>query len=264
MTHMDVHREILDAHSRGEPVVLATVVEAEGSTPGKVGFKMLIFPNGRTVGTIGGGSNEAKIISEAAEALRTGQSRLVALGYEGASISSDEPICGGQCKVFLEPIVPAPTLYIFGAGHIGQLLAKIGKITGFRIVVIDDREDLANKETFPDADEIMVTDFRDAAKRVKLSSISCVVVVTQGHKNDFQVLKDFSEKDLRYIGLIGSKKKVKETFESLEKEGISKTALQRIHAPIGLSIGAKTPSEIAVSIVAEIISVLREQNNLGT
>lgn len=256
----DIYREILEARSRREPVALATIVKVSGSTPGKLGFKMLVLSSGKVLGTVGGGCNEANIVAEAMEAIRTGEARLVVVEYEGADIGSEEPLCGGSCEVFIEPILPPPTLYIFGAGHVGQSLAKVGKVAGFRIVIIDDREEFANKERFPDADEILVTDFSKANEKLKLSGTSCIVVATRGHKNDRTVLRSLVECDLRYIGMIGSKKKVKETFGSLERDGTSRELLQKVHAPIGLSIGAKTPAEIAISIVAEIISTIRTKN----
>ncbi len=218
---------------------------------------MLVFPNGKIIGTVGGGKNEANIISEAKKVIETGEAKLAAFEYEGPDVDSKEPICGGSCEVFIEPILPRLTLYIFGAGHVGQPLAKIGKIAGFRIVVIDDREEFANKARFPDADEILVTDFSKVKERLKFSKRSCFIIATRGHENDLEVLRAFIESDLLYIGMIGSKRKVKEVFESLKRDGISKRLLERVHAPIGLSIGAETPAEIAISIIAEIVLKIR-------
>ena len=242
-------------------MALATIVKTTGSTPGKVGFKMLVFSSGKVLGTVGGGSHEANVISEAMKAIETGEAGLSIFEYGGSDVGSSEPICGGSCEVFIEPILPPPSLYIFGAGHVGQSLAKIGKIAGFRIVVIDDREEFANKERFPDADEIVVTDFKEVRKKLKFSRKSCLIIATREHKNDLEVLRSFIEFDLTYIGMIGSKRKVGEIFESLERDGISRKLLERVHAPIGLSIGAKTPAEIAISIMAEIISEMRSRNH---
>lgn len=261
VSDIKIYREILNSHSKGDPMALVTIVQTKGSTPGKTGFKMLVFLDGKTLGTVGGGQNEAGIISQAIKVIETSKSKLTTFEYEGSDVGSKEPICGGSCEIFIEPILPQLTLYIFGAGHVGQSLAKIGKIIGFRIVVIDDREEFANKERFPDADEILVADFNKVKEKLKFSKRSCFIIATHGHKNDLEALRSFIESDLLYIGMIGSKRKVKEIFESLKRDGISKRLLERVHAPIGLSIGAETPAEIAISIMAEIISEIRTEKH---
>lgn len=260
VSEVEICQEILNSLSKGESVALATIVKATGSTPGRVGFKMLVFQNGKILGTVGGGCNEIKIATEAVKVIKAGKASLTTFRYEGADVGSEEPICGGTCEVFIEPILPAPTLYIFGAGHVGQSLAKMGKIAGFRIVVIDDRREFANRERFPEADEILVIDFKQAKEKLKLSRTACVIVATRGHKNDLEVLKSFVDCDLAYIGMIGSKKKVEEIFESLKKAGVTQRFLQKVHAPIGLRIGAETPAEIAISILAEIIVETNTKN----
>lgn len=248
-----IYGEILESCSKGETVALATIVKTTGSTPGKVGFKMLIYSDGRISGTVGGGCNEAKVIYEALEAINTGQPKLITLTYTG--VNSGSPICGGTSEVFIEPILTQPTLYIFGAGHIAQALTKIAKTIGFRTAVFDDREEFANRERFPEADEVHVIDFNRVQDVVKLKSNSYVVIVTRGHKHDQDVLKSVLKDDkVAYVGMIGSSKKVKEVFSSLIQEGVNEALLKKVCAPIGLDIGAKTPAEIAVSITAEIIA----------
>ena len=256
----EIYQEIIDANVRGEALALATVVKAEGSTPGKVGFKMLVYSDGRILGTVGGGRNEAEALTQAMQVMRTGEARLIVVKYEGADVGSDEPICGGLSEIFIDPISTAPTLIIFGAGHIGQALAKIAKIAGFQIVVVDDREDFANKENFPDAKQILVTDVKGAKEKLHLTPTSCVVIITRGHKNDLDVLRSFVTCELKYIGMIGSKRKIAEIFELLERESVTRKLLEKVHAPIGLNIGSETPGEIAVSIVAELISVMHAAN----
>ncbi len=256
----EMYKGILDAFSRGEPVALATIVKAVGSTPGKLGFKMLVYPSGRIVGTVGGGSNEALVVAQALEAIKTGEKRLVQLKYEGVDVGSEEPLCGGSCEVFIEPLLSAPILYIFGAGHVSRALTKIAKIVGFTVVIVDDREEFVNAEKFPDVDQILVTDFRRAREKVKFSGSSYVVVATREHKSDLEVLRSLVECDLRYVGMIGSRKKVEEMFRSLERDGVSRKLLEKVHAPIGLRIGAETPAEIAISIMAEIILEMHRKN----
>lgn len=257
----EIFQEIIEANERGEALVLATVVKAGGSTPGKVGFKMLVYSDGRILGTVGGGRNEAEVLAQAKEVMRTGEAKLVAVKYEGANVGSDEPICGGFSEIFIDPLSTAPTLTIFGAGHIGQALAKIAKIAGFQTVVVDDREEFANKENFPDAKQILVADVKGAKEKLQLTPKSLVVIITRGHKNDLDVLRSFITRELEYIGMIGSKRKITEIFESLEREGISRKQLEKVHAPIGLNIGSETPGEIAVSIVAELISIIHGAKN---
>lgn len=250
---LETYLAILEANRRGCAVALATVVRADGSTPGKIGFKMLVFNDGKILGTVGGGENETVAITEALDTIRKGQARLKTIKYEGRGASSDEPICGGSMDIFIEPILPSVTLYIFGAGHVGEALAKIAKIIGLRVVVVDDREEFANKERFPEADEILVTDYEQVEDKLKLPANAYVVIATHGHRNDLDVLKSFVRCDLEYIGMMGSRKKVEEVFKALEKDGVPRKLLKRVHAPIGTDIGAQTPAEIAVSIVAEII-----------
>ena len=254
---LEIYQAILEANRKGCAVALATVIKTDGSTPGRIGFKMLVFEDGKILGTVGGGENETIIIREAVDAIRRAEARLKTVEYRGADASSDKPICGGSSDVFIEPILPSAALYIFGAGHVGQVLARFANIVGLRVVVIDDRVEFANKERFPDADEILVTDYKKVEDKLRLLPNSYVVIVTHGHKNDLEVLKSFVERDLQYIGMIGSKKKVEKVFKTLEKNGVPERLLKKVHAPIGIDIGAETPAEIAVSIIAEIISTMR-------
>jgi xanthine dehydrogenase accessory factor len=220
---------------------------------------MLVYGNGEILGSVGGGTFEAKVISEALNAIRTSEPKTYKFKFDKneKDRSDNQPICGGKMEVLIEPIAPKPTLYIMGAGHIGLALAIIGKIIGFRIVVVDDRETFANKARFPDADEVLVLNFDRIADKVKLNSSSYVVIVTRGHLHDKTVLKAFIRSDATYIGMIGSRKKVKYVFQSLIEEGIEEKLIDRVYSPIGIDIGAQTASEIAVSIMAEMIAHAR-------
>jgi xanthine dehydrogenase accessory factor len=220
---------------------------------------MLIYPNKKILGTVGGGAFEAKVISEALKVISNQQPKIFNFNF----FKSDEtkidvqPICGGEMEALIEPIIVKPALYIMGAGHVGYAIAKIGKITGFRVIVVDDREEFANRERFPDADEIILQDFNRVADVIQVNQSSYIVIVTRGHLYDKIVLKAFIRSQAGYLGMIGSKTKVKEIFRRLHDEGINKELLERVHAPIGLDIGSKTPAEIAVSIMAEIIACYR-------
>ena len=252
----EVLAALVRALERGEDSALVTIVSAQGSTPQRVGAKMLVFADGRTVGTIGGGCYENDALWKAKEALQTRTSRLVR--YELTDDVAEESglICGGHMQVYIEPVEPIPDLYLIGAGHVAQHLARVATPAGFRTHVVDDREKFANRERFPDAEGIVVDAIPEWLSRSSLPRNAYVVVVTRGHRHDFEALRMLATRDLRYLGLIGSKAKVKRLYDLLVNE-IPAECLSRIHAPIGLDIGAITPEEIAVSILAELIAVRR-------
>jgi xanthine dehydrogenase accessory factor len=236
----EVFAALGEALTHGEEVALVTIVAANGSTPQRVGAKMLVYADGRVVGTIGGGCYENEALWKAREALKT--RKAITVRYELADDFAEESglICGGQMEVFIEPIEPSPAVYVFGAGHVGQFVARVAHDAGFRVHVVDDRDKFANRQRFPDAAEIVVDDIPDWLARTALPPSAYAVIVTRGHRHDLDALRALAPRNLRYLGLIGSR-------EHLEK----------IHAPIGLDIGAVTPQEIAVAIVAELIAVRR-------
>ena len=257
MNH-EVFAALGEALKNGEDVALVTIVSANGSTPQRVGAKMLVYADGRVVGTIGGGCYENEALWKAREALQT--RKATTARYELADDFAAESglICGGQMEVFIEPIEPAPTVYIFGAGHVGQFVARVAHEAGFRVHVVDDREKFANRERFPDAAEIIVDDIPTWLANSSLPSSAYAVVVTRGHRHDLDALRALAPRNLRYLGLIGSRAKVKRIYDVLVEDGSVPTErLETIHAPIGLDIGAVTPQEIAVSIVAELIAIRR-------
>jgi xanthine dehydrogenase accessory factor len=170
-------------------------------------------------------------------------------------------ICGGTLEIFVEPILPQPMLYIFGGGHVSIALANAVSTAGFGIGIIDDRESFANAERFPMAQEIY-TSFEEAFEKIKPTASTYMVIVTRGHKDDMRVLGWAVGTSPRYIGMIGSKRKVLSVYRALEKDGITPEQLTGIHAPVGLDIGALTPEEIAISIAAELIAVRRGAQNL--
>jgi len=253
----EVLTALVRALEKGEEAALVTIVSAQGSTPQRVGAKMLVFADGRTVGTIGGGCYENDALWKAREALQTRKSQLVRYDLTDDFVEESGLICGGQMQVYIEPIEPAPHLYIVGAGHVAQHLACVAKPVGFRTHVLDDREKFANRERFPDADEITVDSIPEWLHRADVPPNAYVVVVTRGHRHDLDALRALAARDLRYLGLIGSKAKVKRIYDALVAEAMPLECLCRVHAPIGLDIGAITPEEIAVSILAELIAVRR-------
>jgi len=253
----EVLTALLRAIERGEEAALVTIVSARGSTPQRVGAKMVVFADGRTVGTIGGGCYENDAFWKAKESLQTRKSQIVRYDLTDDFAAESGLICGGQMQVYIEPIEPAPRLYIIGAGHVAQHLARIARPVGFRIHVLDDREKFANRERFPDADELIVDSIPDWLGKAELPSNAYVVVVTRGHRHDLDALRALATRELRYVGLIGSKAKVKRIYDALLGESVPIESLSRVYAPIGLDIGAVTPEEIAVSILAELIAVRR-------
>jgi xanthine dehydrogenase accessory factor len=251
----EVFAAVADALDRGEPAALVTIVSTTGSTPQRVGAKMLVFGDGRMVGTIGGGCYENDAFGKARHAIVTRTPQLV--HYELSDDFAQETglICGGQMDVYIEPIEPSPELYIVGAGHVGFHLARIAQEVGFRVHVADDREKFANAERFPTATEIIVDDIPSWIARARIPAHAYVVIVTRGHTNDLEALRALAPRDLRYLGLIGSRAKVARIYDALTADQMPAEALKRVHAPIGLDIGAVTPQEIAVSILAELIAV---------
>jgi len=216
---------------------------------------MLVFADGRIVGTIGGGCYENDAIGRAREAIATGTPALVKFDLNDDFVQESGLICGGQMEIYIDPIAPAPPLYIVGAGHVGWHLARMAAEAGFRIHVIDDREKFANAERFPGAEKIEVDDIGAWLHRADLPASAYAVVVTRGHTHDFEALRALAARELRYVGLIGSRAKIARIFEALEAEGMPLECLRRVHAPIGLDIGAISPAEIAVAILAELIAV---------
>jgi xanthine dehydrogenase accessory factor len=256
-----VNEEVLaaaaDAMARGEAAALVTVVRANGSTPQRAGAKMLVFADGRTVGTIGGGCYENDAFWKAREAITTGRGTLLHYDLNDDFAQENGLVCGGQMDVHIDPLAPAPHLYIIGAGHVGLHVAKLAHSAGFRIHVVDDREKFANRERFPDADEVIVEPIADWLHGATLQPTAYAVIVTRGHQADLEAMRSLAARDLTYLGLIGSRAKIVRINQALLADGLPAESLERVHAPIGLDIGAVTPAEIAISIVAELVAIRR-------
>jgi xanthine dehydrogenase accessory factor len=246
-----------EALKRGEPVALVTIVRARGSTPQRTGAKMLVYADGRTVGTIGGGCYESEAFWKARDALTTGRSALLHFNLNDDFAEENGLVCGGQMDVHIDPLEPTPRLYVIGAGHVGLHLGRAAGDAGFRVQVVDDREKFANRERFPDAHEIIVSPLSEWLHAADIPSSAFVAIVTRGHQHDLEAMRALAARDLRYLGLIGSRAKVTRIYDALASEGMPAECLARVRAPIGLAIGAVTPAEIAISIVAEMIAVRR-------
>jgi len=253
--NQEVFAALSEALQQGEEVALVTIVASTGSTPQRVGAKMLVYSDGRTVGTIGGGCYENDAFGKAREAIASRKPLNVKYELNDDFAQESGLVCGGQMEVFIEPVEASPDVYVFGAGHVGYFVARMAHDVGFRVHVVDDREKFANAERFGEGIEVIVDHIPTWLDSQKLPSTAYAVIVTRGHTHDLDALRALAQCPLRYLGLIGSKAKVKRIFDALRDEGLSVDALRTVHAPIGLDIGAITPQEIAVSIVAELIAV---------
>jgi len=253
----DIYQEIVRVKAEGEEAALVTVVGASGSTPREEGAKMLVRLDSSILGTIGGGSLEAQIIMEAVKVIKQGKPKRIRWSLTASEAEEEGMVCGGDLEVFIEPILTSPTLYIFGGGHISLALAKMGRLCGFNITVVDDRAEFASAERFPEAEVIFAEGFTKSFPRVKIDKSSYIVIATHSHQHDEVVLEWAVGTPAKYIGVIGSRTKNETIFSHLRARGISQEQLDRVHAPIGLEIEAQTPEEIAVSILAEIIKLRR-------
>jgi xanthine dehydrogenase accessory factor len=246
-----LYERVAEAVSQGESVALVTLVRVKGSTPRELGSKMVVYADGRIEGTIGGGAMEGATIAAAREAIAQGASRLEHYELREPE-EGDLGICGGEADVFIDVAMPRPTLLIVGAGHVAMLVAEIGHLCGYRIVVLDDRAEMVTAERFPHAAERKAGEIVELLGACNLTPSTYVVIVTRGHAHDEDALRTVLDSQAAYVGMIGSRRKVRTTFGRLVASGASEALLRKVHAPIGLDIGAQTPAEIAVSILAEI------------
>ncbi len=259
---MDLFEEIVKMRGEGRRGALATIVHTNGSIPSFESSRMLVREDGTIAGTIGGGCVEAEVWAAAKDVMKGELPRKMTFNLNNEAAYDSGLICGGTLEVFVEPILPQPRLFLFGAGHISTAVAKVASLAGFWIGIVDDRETFANLERFPMAGEIH-TSFEDAFAKIRPNASCYLVIVTRGHKDDMRVLEWAVRTPARYIGMIGSRRKVISVYKALEKSGVAAEKLEGVFAPVGLEIGALTPEEIAVSITAELIAVRRKTENLN-
>ncbi len=254
MSATTIYNEIQTSLKRGERVAIATVVKTAGAAPCGVGSKMLVRADGATSGSFAGPKTNGKVTQEALQAIRDGHSYLTHIHLDadqGEAVGS----CGATLEVFFEVLRPEPRLIIAGAGYVAQALARLASALDFRIVVVDDRRDLADPLVFDDKVQLTFGDIPQTIHELEPDESSWIVIVTRGHHLDKDALKAALETNATYIGMIGSPSKVKRIFKDLLKEGISHQRLEQVHAPIGLDLGAETPDEIALSIAAEMVMI---------
>jgi xanthine dehydrogenase accessory factor len=254
---VDIYEEIVRLRRAGRRGAVATIVNVRGSIPSFKTAKMLVRDDGSIAGTIGGGCVEAEVWQAARDVMESEKPRTLTFDLNQDPKYDSGLVCGGTLEIFIEPVLPPAELYIFGAGHVAASLYKVARIAGFDITVVDDREVYASRERFPEAQEVIAEDFDKVTSRLQPSESSYIVIVTRGHRDDMRVLRWAVQTPARYVGMIGSKRKTITIFKELQKEGLAPELFDRVHAPVGLDIGAITPEEIAVAITAELIAKRR-------
>lgn len=254
---MDIYEEVVRLRRLGQKCALATIVQVNGSIPSYESAKLLVREDGSMIGTIGGGCVEAEVWNAAREVMENERPRHMNFSLGQDAAYDNGLICGGQLNVFIEPVVPQPRAFIFGAGHISKSLSKVANLAGFATVIVDNRDAFANRERFPEADEIFAEEYEDVFAKLNIRDTSYLIIVTRGHRDDMRVLRWAVGTPAKYISMIGSKRKVIGVVKELEKEGIPRDAFKRIFAPMGFDIGAITPEEIAISVVSEMIAARR-------
>ncbi len=253
---MSVYTRIAELQASGEAAVLCTVIRTSGSVPRRAGAKMLVFANGRTEDTIGGGEMEARVVAEALKALTDGQPRT--LEYSLVDSSRGDPgICGGTLEVFVEPINREPTLLIIGAGHVGKALAQLADFLGYRVLVSDDRPELCNPQNIPNADAFYPVPISELPKHVTFNLQTYICLTTRNAELDVKGLPALLDSPAAYVGVIGSRRRWAEARKKMEAAGVPAAKLDRVRSPMGLELNAETPEEIALSIMSEIVMLRR-------
>jgi len=254
---MDLYDEIVRLRALGQKCAIATIVQVNGSIPSYESAKMLVREDGTILGTVGGGCVEGEVWTAAREVIDTEKPKHLNFSLSQEAAYDEGLICGGQLNIFVEPIIPHPQAFIFGGGHVSKGISRIASIAGFQTSIIDNREAFANAERFPEAVATYAEEYEDVFDKLRINSATYIIIVTRGHRDDMRVLRWAVGTPAKYIAMIGSKRKTISVVKELEKEGISREAFDKVCAPMGLEIGAETPEEIAISVVAEMIAVRR-------
>jgi xanthine dehydrogenase accessory factor len=247
-----LYQAVAEMEARNESGVLCTIIRSSGSTPRHAGSKLLVYEDGRFTGTVGGGEVEARVITEAMQAMNEGQPRL--LKYDMVNPKEGDPgVCGGQLEVYLEPILSRPQILIIGGGHVGKAVAHLARWLDFQVIVSDDRAEFCTPEANPDADLLLPVRMSELPANMKIDPRTYIVLTTRGVTVDIEGLPGLLESRAGYIGVIGSKRRWAITRKTLLESGVNAALIDRVRSPIGLELNAETPEEIAVSILAEII-----------
>jgi len=251
---VDIYQALAEVEKNNEAAALCTVVKSVGSTPRHVGSKMLVYPDGKFIGTVGGGDLEHRVLDEAWIAMGDGESRL--LSYTMADPSRGDPgVCGGTVEVFVEPILPPAMVVVIGAGHVGKAVVHLAKWLGFRVAVSDDRAEFCTPESTPGGDAYYPVSMGELPQHLKINNRTYIVITSRGASVDVQGLPGLLEAEPAYIGVIGSRRRWLTTVKGLKERGVAEEKINRVHSPMGLELNAETPEEIAVSILAEILMI---------
>jgi xanthine dehydrogenase accessory factor len=251
---MTLYQAIVEIEKKNEAGAVCTIIRSKGSTPRHVTSKMLVYPDGHIIGTVGGGEVENRVIKEALSAIDDRSPRL--LSYNMANPERGDPgVCGGQVEIYVEPLVPKPVLVVVGVGHVGKAVAHLAKWLGFIVAVTDDRPEFCNTKSVPEADQFYPMPLEELAGQMKITPWTYIVLTTRGIEVDIRGLPSLLGSQARYIGVIGSKRRWATTSKKLADNGVPTEQIKRVHSPIGMEIHAETPEEIAVSIMAEIINL---------
>ena len=251
-------KEALNIVDSGEKVAVATVTNQKGSTPAEPGKMMIVKADGTFAGTVGGGKLEFKSIAYAKECIE----REISKQYRFDLEEDLEMTCGGYVEIFINVIKPEKTVVIVGGGHIGKVLENLARKAGFQTIVIDEREDISNRERFSEAKEVIRGDIKEECSKLETNSNFYIVISTHGHAHDQVALESLINKTYKYIGVIGSKHKIITMFENMIDKGFDHEKLDKVHSPIGLAIGGNSPEDIAVGILAEMIMVKNKGQGL--
>ncbi|HMD81920.1 MAG TPA: XdhC family protein [Anaerolineales bacterium] len=254
-----IYQALAEIEKNNESAALCTVVKSEGSTPRHTGSKMLVYPDGRFIGTVGGGELESRVINAAIESINNGKAQN--LSYTMADPSRGDPgVCGGTVEVFVEPILPPAMIVVIGGGHVGKAVVHLAKWLGFRVAVSDDREEFSNPESVPGADAYYPVPMGKLREHLNVTRQTYLVITSRGSPIDVAGLPSLLDSEAAYIGVIGSKRRWLTTVKALKEKGVSEEKIARVHSPMGIELNAETPEEIAVSIMAEIL-MLREKGS---
>ncbi|MBS4536709.1 XdhC family protein [Clostridium sp. D2Q-14] len=253
MDEIQYIEKINEEMKNNRSVAMATTISVKGSTPREEGSIMIVMEDGTTIGTIGGGKLEYEVIKEAKICIEKGESKkydfkLTDKGDLGA-------VCGGQGEVFIKVFKKKENLILVGGGHVGRSIYHMAQQLDFNIIVVDEREEICNRQNFPKAQKLLLGDVKEELNKYLIDSFSYIVIATKGHKDDEKALEAVLDRGAKYIGLIGSKIKLKYTFDNLLEKGFKREDLQKVYAPVGLNLGGEIPEEIALSILSEIVLV---------
>lgn len=249
---MSVFQQLAQLEQENRAAALCTIIRSQGSTPRRSGSRMLVYPDGSISGTVGGGELENRVIAQAKEAIQDGKARR--LEYNMSDPERGDPgVCGGQVEVYVEPILPKPTLVIIGAGHVGKAVVHLAHWLGYHVVVNDDRPEFCTSEFIPDADWYLPVKMSELPHHLEINSWTYLVLTTRGSNVDVEGLPALLDTPAAYIGVIGSQRRWAIARKQMIENGVSPEKLERVHSPIGLELNAETPEEIAVSIMAEVI-----------